>query len=90
MRLTFRLHAVRRMFERSIARDEVAAVIANGTLIAAYPLDTPYPSRLLPGWRPQGPLHIVVAYNAPHDEHIVITVYEPDPALWDDTFERKR
>jgi len=48
---------------------------------AAYPDDTPYPSRLLLGWRGDKPLHVVAAYNAQDDEQIVITVYEPDSAL---------
>ncbi len=30
------------------------------------------------------------AYNARDDEEIVITVYEPEAALWDDGFKRRR
>jgi hypothetical protein len=36
------------------------------------------------------PLHVVAAYNAEDDETIVVTVYEPDPALWEDGFKRRR
>ena len=37
-----------------------------------------------------GALHVVVADNAPDDETIVVTVYEPDPALWQPGFRRRR
>ena len=90
MKVTFRVHAVRRMFERGITTLDVAEVLARGEEVASYPLDAPYPSRLLLGWRSSGPLHVVVAYNASEGEDIVITVYEADPAIWDDTFKRKR
>ena len=58
--------------------------------VAAYPDDTPYPSRLVLAWRGDKPLHVVAAYNAQDDEQIVITVYEPDPALWEDGFRRRK
>ena len=84
------LQAVRRMFERSISEAEVNQVLAEADEIASYPDDNPYASRLLLGWRGHKPLHVVSAYNAQDDEQIVITVYEPDPALWEDDFRRKR
>lgn len=52
--------------------------------------DQPYPSRLVLGWCASRPLHVVVAQNVADDETIVITVYEPDPLLWDATFKRRR
>ena len=78
------------MFERGIAEAEVQKVLSEGEEIAAYPDDLPYPSRLLLGWRGDRPLHVVVAYNARDDEQIVITVYEPDPAQWEDGFRRRK
>ena len=88
--LIFRVHAVQKMFERSITQADVAAVIAQGDVIRSYPDDTPYPSRLILGWRDQRPLHVVAADNAPDDETIIITVYEPDPALWQPDFRTKK
>jgi len=41
------------------------------------------------GWRGERPLHIVAA-DTPESKTIVITVYEPDPALWEPGFERKK
>jgi hypothetical protein len=36
------------------------------------------------------PLHVVVAEDAGLETSIIITVYEPDPAIWEADFERKR
>lgn len=84
------MHAVSRMFERGIAEAEVQKVLSEGEEIATYPDDLPYPSRLLLGRRGDRPLHVVVAYNARDDEQIVITVYEPDPAQWEDGFRKRK
>ena len=89
MKYKFRVHAVKRMFERAVSVDEVQAVLESGEMIADYPDDTPYASRLVLGWAGRRPLHVVAAYNAADDETIVVTVYEPDPAAWDPDFRRK-
>lgn len=89
MKCIFRVHALKRMFERSVSVDEVQSVLENGEAIAEYPDDTPYPSRLVLGWSGPRPLHVVAAYNAVDDETIVVTVYEPDPAGWSPDFRRK-
>jgi len=90
MKVTYRVHAVTRMFERGITEEDVHRVLSEGEEITTYPEDQPYPSRLLLGWRGDRPLHVVCAYNSQDDEQIVITVYEPDPALWVDGFRRRR
>ena len=90
MNIAYRVHAVRRMFERGIGDENVRKVLVEGEEIANYPDDKPYPSRLLLGWVGRRPLHVVTAYNADDDETIVVTVYEPDPALWEDGFKRRR
>ena len=90
MKVTYRVHAVRRMFERGISDAQVRQVLEGGEEITAYPDDKPYPSRLLLGWQGGRPLHVVAAYNAQGDEEIVITVYEPEVALWEEGFKRRR
>ena len=60
-----------------------------GEVIEAYPDDEPYPSRLVLGWIDARPLHAVVADDFDADETIVVTVYEPDAALWNDSFRRR-
>jgi Domain of unknown function (DUF4258) len=90
MKLVYRAHAVRRMLERQISEDEVRRVIEAGEVIARYRDDRPYPSRLLLGWCGGSPRHVLVADNAADQETIVVTVYEPDPGLWDRAFRRRR
>lgn len=85
--LLYRIHAVQRMAERDIREEDVAHVVAQGKEIESYPSDHPYPSRLLLGWIRNRPVHVVAATS----EHaiIIITVYEPDPALLEPGFERR-
>ncbi len=89
-RLVFRVHALRRMFLRRIDETDVREVLASGETIETYPDDTPYPSRLVLGWRGARPLHVVVADNVEAEETIVITAYEPDPNEWEPGFRRRR
>ncbi len=89
-RTIFRVHAIRRMFKRRIGRDDVHYVIQAGEIIEEYPDDQPYPSRLILGWMGSRPLHIVLADNEIDEEWIVVTVYEPDPAQWDNGFKRRK
>jgi hypothetical protein len=89
-RLTFRLHAIQRMFERSITRDDVRYVIEQGEIIREYPDDTPYPSRLMLGWRSGRPLHVVAADNTADNETIIITAYEPKPDQWSADFRTRK
>lgn len=93
MRLIYRQHAVRRMFERGISTDDVVAALADGRVIECYPTDTPYPSCLWLGYSNDKPLHIVFADNQDNqdnNERIIITVYRPDPALWADDFATRK
>ena len=90
MKLTFRLHAVQKMFERQISTEDVREVIENGEVIREYADDRPYPSRLMLGWIGERPLHVVAADNPADSETIIITAYEPDPAMWEADFKRKK
>ncbi len=89
-KIVFRVHAVRRMFQRNIGVAEVRRILETGEVIESYPEDTPYPSRLLMGWSGPRPLHVVVAENTAAAEIVVITVYQPDRATWDWDFRRRR
>jgi hypothetical protein len=90
MRLVFRVHAVRRMFERGISEDDVRHVLAAGEVIEEYPGDLPYPSRLVSGIQEGRPLHVVAVENTVEDKTIVITAYEPDPSLWEPGFRERK
>jgi len=90
IKYVFRIHAVRRMFQRGIDEKEVKDILENGETIEEYPDDTPFPSRLALGWSARGPLHVVVADNQKSGERIVVTVYEPSPDQWDNEFKRRK
>ena len=89
-RLEFRLHAVGRMFERSISVADVQQIVQSGKVIEDYPEDTPYPSCLILGIIRGRPLHVVVGMDRDSSRAIVVTVYEPDPGQWEPGFERRR
>lgn len=89
-RLVFRVHAVKRMFERAVGVDEVRNVLEVGETIEAYPTNMPFPSRLVLGFSGARPLHVVAAYDSAADETYVITVYEPDPIEWEPGFRARR
>lgn len=88
--LEFRLHAVQRMFERGVSADDVRQVIQTGKIIEDYPEDKPFPSRLILGFVERKPLHVVLAVDRGENRAIVITVYAPDPDLWEPGFERRK
>ena len=88
-KVVYRVHALKRMFERGISPADVVHVLAIGETVTDYPDDIPYPSRLLLGWSRGRPIHVVAADNPVDRETIVITVYEPDPEVWDSSFTRR-
>ena len=89
LKLVFRVHAIRRMFERGISSEDVRHVLDAGTTIESYPEDSPYPSRLVLAFVGQRALHVVAADDEEEGQTIVITAYEPDPESWDETFRRR-
>ena len=90
MKITFRVHAIQRMFERAISPRDVRRVLERGETIEDYPEGGLYPSRLLLGRRGKRPIHIVAAYNTAADEAIIVTDYEPGPARWDADFRKRQ
>ena len=65
-------------------------MIENGEVIADYPDDKPYPSTLLLGFAEGRPVYVVVARNEETEDCYVVTVYVPDPTLWEDDFRSRR
>jgi len=88
--LKFSSHAVQRMFERAIPSSAVRGVMDSGEVIADYPDDTPYPSQLMLGYAEDRPLHVVYAFHEEKKTCYIVTVYEPDPAIWEDGFRQRR
>lgn len=89
MELIYRIHAVQRMFERDISEDEIEYVIAHGEVISYYPEDKPYVSFLSLAILDDRALHVLYAKDE-NEKIIVITMYEPNPALWSDDLKTKR
>ncbi len=87
--LIFTGHAVRRMFQRKISKNEVTDAIITGEIIADYPNDEPYPSCLILGFVNKRPLHVVLAIESDSLRYHVITAYDPDPELWDNDFTKR-
>ena len=88
--IRFSSHAIRRMFERSIRKDDVVRTVLTGEVIVGYLEDRPYPSFLMLGWIDNEPLHVVVAVERESRLCIVVTVYLPDPDLWEGGFRKRR
>lgn len=89
-RLVFRMHAIKRMFQRHITEIDVRSALATGETIETYPTDQPYPSKLVLGWSGKRPLHVVIAENSENEETIVVTVYEPSSTEWEEGLGRRR
>ena len=85
----FSSHAVNAMISRNIPADDVLRVIEFAEVIADYPNDKPYPSKLLLNFINGNPAHVVVAQNTSNGECIVITCYFPDATLWDKDYKVK-
>ena len=88
--IRFSSHAIRRMFERGVKKEDVVRTVLTGEVIVKYLGDRPYPSFLILGWIDNGPLHVVVAVDGESRLCIVVTVYLPDPDLWEDGFRKRR
>lgn len=85
----YRLHAVKRIFERGISRNCVSELIRTGEIIESYPDDTPFPSCLMMGRCQERPFHVVIGIHMQEKIIHVITVYEPDSEAWDSEYRRR-
>jgi hypothetical protein len=88
--LHFSRHALERMFQRGIPPDALSALLDKGEIIASYADDQPYPSVLMLGWFESKPVHAVIAKDPLSAACQVITVYRPDPMLWDAAFKSRK
>ena len=87
--LHFSRHAFERMFQRGIDPAAVAHIVAEAEVVFEYPDDQPFPSALLLGFFGKQAIHAVVAKSMEGDCHLV-TIYWPDPTIWDETFKRRK
>jgi hypothetical protein len=89
-KMTFRVHAIQRMFERGISITDIQQVQQSGKVIEKYADDLPYHSALRLGWSEERPIHSVACINQTNQETVVITVYEPSPAKWETNFKKRK
>ena len=89
-KVLFRVHAVQRMFERSISAKKISQSLQSGETIEDYSGEMPEPSRLVLGFQGKRPFHIVTSENPETNEITVITVYIPDPDKWNKDFKSRR
>jgi len=88
--LRFSRHALERMFERQITPEVVEQIIGDGQVIAEYPDDKPYPSRLMLGFDDERPVHVVYAEDIESMTGYIVTAYIPNANLWNDDFQTRR
>ena len=85
----FSKHAVDQSLLRRISVQEAREAIETGEIIADYPNDKYGPSCLILGWTiARRPLHVQCSYPS-RPLLKIITLYEPDAALWINFKERK-
>ncbi len=83
----WRKHALERMLQRSISRDEVMHCALYGAIIESYLDDSPYPSYLVLQIGAV-PLHIVMATDT--DICYIITAYRPNFDEFEDDFKTRK
>lgn len=84
-------HATIVRLERGISIGEIEKALLNGEIIERYPDARPYPSCLLLGWLASGdPLHLVCSRGEIEPALRIVTLYEPDDALWDSDYRTRK
>ncbi len=88
----FSKHAAKEMEHEpfgEIWTQDIYDAVLSGECLREYHEDKPLPSCLILGMtRNQRPIHAVCGYDEDRDRAVVITVYEPNPALWTNFRER--
>jgi len=83
-------HALKSSLDRGIELLEAIEVVKRGEIVTKY-LDTkPHPCYLLMGFSKGKPLHVVVARDETTEECWLVTVYVPDPIIWNEDFKSKK
>ena len=89
-RVEWQRHALQRMLEREISREDVRNVLLAGDRIEDYPRDYPTPSGLFLGWHRERAIHVVAAFDAIRGMVYVITAYEPNTEDFGNDFRARR
>ena len=82
-------HAEEERRNDSIEVGEIKEALLTGKIIEDYPTDPRGHSCLILGHSRGIPIHVVCGtYSS--GRTLIITVYKPDPDLWDEHFEKRR
>jgi hypothetical protein len=73
----WRQHALERMLERGITREQLFVALEQGEIIESYPDDRPFPSHLILH-AGENPIHVVAAIDEKNSRCFIVTVYHPD------------
>ena len=84
-------HATIARIERGISTASLEQALLSGVVIERYPDDNPYPGCLILGWLGSGdPLHVVCSRGESEPALRIVTLYEPDPELWESDFQTRK
>ncbi|HIE53205.1 MAG TPA: DUF4258 domain-containing protein [Armatimonadetes bacterium] len=84
-------HATIVRIERGITIAEIEPALLNGEIIERYPDAQPYPSCLVLDWLASGdPLHIVCSRGDVEPALRIVTLYEPEDALWESDYKTRK
>ena len=89
-RVQWQRHALERLFQRNIKREDVFKVLLSGETIEEYLNDKPWPSALFLDWINGKPLHVVAAYSRQLQKVAIVTVYEPSLEYFENDFRTRR
>ena len=87
--VVWRDHAMKRLRDRKITRDDVRNAIYNGEIIEDRPDDVPTPCCLILGSNIKGRyLHVICGLL--DDTVFIISAYYPDPDRWESDFTTRK
>ena len=89
-KIEWKKHALKRLFERGIKRQDVFDAINSGEIIETYLEDKPFPSYLVSWYGDRRPLHIVLALDDSEGTVFIITVYTPSATQWQSDWKTRR
>jgi len=88
-RLTRHVTIVR--LERGITIAVLEQALLTGEIVERYPDDQSYPSCLVLGWLTSGdPLHVVCSQGNLEPALRIVTLYEPEDALWESDYKTRK
>ncbi len=84
-------HATVARMERGITIEDLEHALLHSTIIERYPKDQPYPACRVLGRLVSGdPLHIVCSRGMQEPALRIVTLYEPDDALWQSNYKIRK